>query len=229
MMPRLMSLVINLIGLYSNIYALKNLNKPPFENPAFLGFGGKYQFLTILGLTIATIAFGLKVIRFFVPRFSPVIYAIVTNIATPMEGLISVLYWTMMLVDPNLLLPKDSPGIPLLLDLTLHLFPALFLWIDFLVFDIEFKRSNAHVGTIAIFSIFYFFWSWYCQFKNGFWVYPFLEAFSLPLRLGFFVGSGTLCWCMYELGAIIHSKLHDNSSATTAALQPSFVLNKKEA
>ncbi|KAI9467979.1 MAG: FAR-17a/AIG1-like protein [Benjaminiella poitrasii] len=207
-MPQFLNLVFNTVGFFSNVYALRNMNSGMFENPYALGFGGQYQYLTILGLTIATVAFALKIIRYFIPQFSTVIYEIVTNIATPLEGLISVMYWTMILVDPHLLIPKDFPGIPLLLDCTLHLFPAVFLWIDFLAFDVEFKRSNAHVGVIYVFTVFYFVWSWYCQNVNGYWAYPFLAEFSLLMRVNFFAGSGLLCWGMYEFGAKIHNKIH---------------------
>lgn len=114
----------------------------------------------------------------------------------------------MMLLDPHLLIPKDIPGIPLMMDLTLHLFPAVFLWIDFLVFDIQFRRSDSHVRVIGGFALFYFVWSWYCKTVNGFWAYPFLADFNLPMRIGFFAGSGILCWGMYEVGAIVHAKIH---------------------
>jgi hypothetical protein len=42
-MPHVLSLVFNSIGLFSNIYALRNMNSPAFENPYALGFGGQYQ------------------------------------------------------------------------------------------------------------------------------------------------------------------------------------------
>jgi hypothetical protein len=114
----------------------------------------------------------------------------------------------MMMMDPHLLIPDDIILIPLPLDFSLHLFPALFLWVDFLVFDLDFARSNAHVFMIYSFAAFYFVWSWYCQTINGYWPYPFLGDFTDTMRVGFFVGCGSLCWCMYEAGAFIHSKLH---------------------
>ncbi|KAK4513539.1 uncharacterized protein ATC70_005541 [Mucor velutinosus] len=70
-MPHTLSLVFSTIGLCSNVYALRNMNSAAFENPYALGFGGQYQYLTILGLSTATIAFGLKIIRHFIPSFSP--------------------------------------------------------------------------------------------------------------------------------------------------------------
>lgn len=36
-------LILNAVGLYSNIYALKNINSPLFQNPYAVGFGGQYQ------------------------------------------------------------------------------------------------------------------------------------------------------------------------------------------
>lgn len=114
----------------------------------------------------------------------------------------------MVLIDPHLLMPKDMPGIPLILDFTLHLFPAIFLWIDFLAFEADFKRSNTHVFVISAFTVFYFVWSWYCYNINGYWAYPFLGDFTLPMRVGFFAGSGILCWGMYELGAKVHRRIH---------------------
>ncbi|KAI8067683.1 FAR-17a/AIG1-like protein [Gilbertella persicaria] len=208
MSPSKASLIFNTVGLVSNIYALKGIHSNEFDNPYALGFGGQYQYLTILGLTTATIAFGLKIMRYFIPKFSSTIHEAVTNIATPLEGVISVLYWSMMLLDPHLLIPEDIPGIPLFLDFTLHLFPAVFLWIDFLAFDVEFKRSNRHVGVIYGFAAFYYVWSWYCQSVNGYWPYPFLGSFTLGMRTAFFVGAGILAWGMYEFGAIVHQKMH---------------------
>ncbi|KAG1457712.1 hypothetical protein G6F56_006551 [Rhizopus delemar] len=204
-------LVLNAIGLYSNVYALKNINSPALQNPFALGFGGQYQYLTIIGLVTATIAFSLKILRYFVPKFSNVVYTIVTNIATPLEGLISVLYWSMLMIDPHLLIPEELPRLPLVLDFTLHLFPAVFLWIDFLMFDIDFVRSKAHVLVIAIFTLLYFIWSWYCHSINGYWPYPFLGDFTFWMRVSFFAVSGLLCWGMYEVGAAIHASLHKKS------------------
>lgn len=118
------------------------------------------------------------------------------------------MYWTLMFLDPTFLIPKDIPRIPLILDMTLHLFPAVFLWFDFLVFDVQFKRSTSHIKIIYAFAVFYYVWSWYCQHVNGYWVYPFLGEFNLALRTAFFAGSGILCMFMYEAGAIVHSKIH---------------------
>lgn len=136
-----------------------------------------------------------------------------------MEGLISVLYWSMTLIDPHLLIPKDVPGIPILFDFTLHLFPAVFLWIDFLAFEVDFKRSNAHVCVINGVAAFYFVWSWYCQHVNGYWAYPFLGEFNLLFRIAFFAGSGILCWGIYEFSARIHELIHATKGIAARSLK----------
>jgi hypothetical protein len=50
-------------------------------------------------------------------------------IAVPVEGLVSVLYWSMQFINPALLTPPDAMfKIPLDLDISIHALPALFLW-----------------------------------------------------------------------------------------------------
>ncbi|KAI8640626.1 FAR-17a/AIG1-like protein [Parasitella parasitica] len=205
-MPHPVSLVFNTVGLVSNIYALCNMHANELESP----LGVQYQYLTVIGLLIATVAFGLKIMRYFIPKFSSSVYEIITNIATPLEGLITVLYWSLTLVDPHLIIPGDVPDTSLLVDCAFHLFPALFLWIDFLAFEIDFKRSNAHVRVIYGFAVFYFLWAWFCYQLNGFWVYPFLDQLSMSMRAAVFATSGVLCWAI-----IIWSLMHGNQDDET--------------
>ena len=120
-----------------------------------------------------------------------------------MEGLISVLYWGMIFLDPQLLIPQGVPPIPMIVDLCLHLFPALFLWIDFLVFNVEFERSTNHVINIYLFSVAYYLWTLYCFSRNEYYAYPFLDKMTTAGRIGFYAASGTTCWIMYEFGRLI--------------------------
>lgn len=148
-------------------------------------------------------------------------YEVVTNIATPvshdysfflrddfnpwaipqLEGLVSVMYWAMVFIDPELLIPKDMPPIPNIVDFALHLYPAMFLWSDFLIFNADFKRSPRHVALIYACAALYLAWSWYCQTKNGYWPYPFLDQLDTVPRVLFYLFCGTLCWIIYEAGA----------------------------
>ncbi|KAI9314819.1 FAR-17a/AIG1-like protein [Dichotomocladium elegans] len=201
------SAVLNSVGLVSNSIALYCVNFV-YENPYAEGFGGHFQYLTILGLTVATIACAIKLHRYFYPGSLKVLYEVVANIATPMEGLISILYWTMTFLEPTLLVPKDMPPIPAIIDCALHLYPAIFLWCDFLLFNIEFRRSHRHVAVIYAFAAFYLVWSWFCQTRNGYWPYPFLGNLQPLPRAFFYFFCGTLCWMIYEAGAVLHSRIH---------------------
>ncbi|KAI8138399.1 FAR-17a/AIG1-like protein-domain-containing protein [Fennellomyces sp. T-0311] len=201
------SIILNTTGLVSNLIALYCVHWV-YENPYAVGFGGHFQYLTILGLTTATIAFSLKLLRHMIPGTFEVAYEIVSNIATPLEGLVSCMYWGMAVIDPTLVTPKDMPPIPPIVDCALHLYPAMFLWCDFLIFNFEFKRSPRHIAIIYAFGAFYFAWSWACQSRNGHWPYPFLDELADGPRALFYVLSVTLCWFIYEIGAFVHSKLH---------------------
>lgn len=109
----------------------------------------------------------------------------------------------MIFLDPQLLIPQGVPAIPMIVDLCLHLFPALFLWIDFLVFNVEFERSTNHVINIYLFSVAYYLWTLYCFSRNEYYAYPFLDKMTTAGRLGFYAASGTTCWIMYEFGRLI--------------------------
>ncbi|KAJ2962208.1 hypothetical protein NQZ79_g2608 [Umbelopsis isabellina] len=221
-MSKVARIALHLLGCASNLWGLSKVEAVP--NPYADGFGGHYQYLTILGLTVATVSFSLCLIRDFVPGFLNRTHTVVGSIAVPvsgkvpnrdrsenplytnlpcsiqLEGLISVLYWGMTLVDPHLLVPKDVPPIPMLIDFSLHLFPAIFLWIDFLLFNVEFERSKSHVVNIYLFAIAYYVWTWYCFSKNQYYAYPFLAELSDTGRALFYAGCGTMCWIMYEAG-----------------------------
>ncbi|KAI9270646.1 FAR-17a/AIG1-like protein [Phascolomyces articulosus] len=199
-------LLLNVVGLLSNGYGFSFVVG---AFPSDIGFGGIFQFLTIIGLTLATITFALKVLRFTVPGALEGVYKHVAYVTTPMEGLISLLYWPMVIYSKDLLQHQEVPFVlPLPLDMSLHLWPAVLLWIDFLVFDVDFQRSKSHILTIYAFTFLYFGWSTYCFTRNGFWVYPFLAEFSTIGRATFFMFCGNVCIAMYEAGAFIHKKLN---------------------
>jgi hypothetical protein len=106
-------------------------------------FGGHYQFLTILGLWASRLGMGLALLNDFLPTSNTLKKAksIICVAALPTETLISVLYWTIMSISPDLLIPPlqvadpDNPAqfiletvrIPLHVDLSMHAAPAVFL------------------------------------------------------------------------------------------------------
>jgi hypothetical protein len=94
-------------------------------------YGRQWSFLTVLALAVSTLTFATALAKDLFPSYR-ILDRIKTSLSiviVPVEGLVSVLYWTMQFIDPSLLTP---PGqifvIPLFLDLSIHAAPALFLW-----------------------------------------------------------------------------------------------------
>ncbi|CAO3614466.1 unnamed protein product [Cunninghamella blakesleeana] len=205
-------LALNTTGLVSNLLTLYAVHVVFYNPYAAEAFGGHFQYLTIIGLSIATIAFAVNIIRVFSPTALELTYDIVYHIATPLEAIISVLYWTMVLcIGPELLIPKDIEPIPLIFDLGLHLFSTIILWVDLFFFKPHFQRSWKHFVYIYGFVFFYYGWSYYCKTKNGVWPYPFLHEFpNAWARFSFYFISGTVSWLMYEAGAYLHATFYRN-------------------
>lgn len=106
-------------------------------------FGGHYQFLTILGLWVSRLAMIAALINDFTPsKYSfKKTKSFICVAALPTETLISLLYWTVMAISPDLLVPPrqvvdpENPAqminitvrIPMKMDLSMHAAPALFL------------------------------------------------------------------------------------------------------
>lgn len=107
-------------------------------------------------------------------------------LVVPIEGLVSVLYWSLMLVDPALLNPATAPGeepfrIPLKLDIALHALPALFLWTDFLAFSPPFPQQARPAVIATTATAAYCAWMEYCaQGNGGTYPYPMLSALPPP-------------------------------------------------
>lgn len=117
-----------------------------------------------------------------------------------LEGLISLLYWSLLYYDERLLKHPGVPTLPFLLDLSFHLFPAILLWADFLFFSRQFVRSPRHITYIFTFAAAYCAWAHLCFYKNGLWPYPILAKFTTPYRFGFFALCALFCTIVYEAG-----------------------------
>ncbi|GAA5901239.1 hypothetical protein JCM8208_002316 [Rhodotorula glutinis] len=155
--------------------------------------GGRWQYLTILSLAVswATFAFALLYDLAPIALFSRT-KSTLALLVVPIEGLVSVLYWSLMLLDPGLLNPAVAPGeepfrIPLKLDLALHAFPAILLWIDFLAFSPPLPRRARPALIASIATASYCVWMEYCAQGNGHYPYPMLDDMSPLARSAFYL------------------------------------------
>lgn len=103
-------------------------------------FGGHYQFLTNCGLalTFATLLLSLSTTLAPTIPYVSQIKTLASIIVLPVETMISLLYWTVLSIDPSLLVPSKrvadplNPGqfvmevvrLPIVTDICMHAFPA---------------------------------------------------------------------------------------------------------
>ncbi|KAG2200667.1 hypothetical protein INT47_005823, partial [Mucor saturninus] len=193
-----MSKVINFLivtaGLCSNVYGLYHI----VHDFAMPGYGGHFQFLTIIGLSLATLALAARILNLTTGAFN-FIYSTLSALATPTEGLISLLYWPIHCYDKYLLLPQEfEHELPPFLDICIHLLPACCLLTDMLLFHTSFKRSPLHILAIYVFALAYYYWVNVCYEQNGYWVYPLLAEMGDTQRGLFFVFCAWVCASIYK-------------------------------
>lgn len=109
------SAIIHIVGLLSYSYDFWYLQQ--FPNPVHDGFGGDFQFLTIIGLGLATLTSALALLA-DVTLSSKLFTAknVLAVCAAPLEVLISILYWGLCAIDKSLVVPPDLQ-LPFLPDL----------------------------------------------------------------------------------------------------------------
>lgn len=174
-------------------------------------YGWHMQYLTIIGLSLATATFLVGLLADVTS--SPRLFAIKNTLSVasaPMEILISILYWGLKTVrcpldrllspmtymyqfDQRLVLPDWAPVLPLHSDLAFHAIPAASLAIDLLFFSPPYTVAAvpafALSGSIAIG---YWFWIEMCYAHNGFYPYPIFQVLDIPGRIGLFAGSAVV-------------------------------------
>ncbi|SGY50553.1 BQ5605_C001g00895 [Microbotryum silenes-dioicae] len=202
-----LSVSLHLVGLAILSNAFRLLWTPsPVKEYMDGQFGGQWNFLTVLSLAVSWLTFAVAVLKDVLPsvRLFDRLKTTLMIVAVPVEGLVSLLYWGMQVgcppnsfllraqvptltlirtykqfYDPSLLTPKGAIfKIPLFLDISIHAFPALLLWIDFLVFSppMSKKANPLLISTVATMG--YTTWMEYTNYHNQWFPYPFLSESS---------------------------------------------------
>ncbi|BGP14265.1 hypothetical protein JCM10213_005843 [Rhodosporidiobolus nylandii] len=187
-----LSIAWHLLSFASLTASFRWLYRPgPMTDFMESSFGGRWQFLTILSLGASWLVFLLSLLYDLYPS-APVARAkqSIAVLAVPVEALVGLLYWTMTIYDPSLLNPQNGAEefrLPLVVDVSIHGLPALYLLLDFLLFSPPFParvRPNllATVATAA-----YTVWMELCGKKNGRFPYPFLDGLPPLFRSLFYL------------------------------------------
>ncbi|KAJ9132097.1 UPF0641 membrane protein [Pleurostoma richardsiae] len=186
-----MSTIFHVVGLLFFAASLSWL--PNITNPLHNGFGGSYQFLTIIALTISTITFGLGLLA-DVSRSKQlfILKNTLSVCATPLEVLISVAYWGLGAVDKRLFVP---PGyeLPFIPDLGFHAVPAVMLTLDLMLLSPPWSiKTYSAMALSLVLAFLYLGWVEYCFSLNGWYPYPFLAQLSTWQKLFLCVISASL-------------------------------------
>lgn len=162
---RSVSALVHLAGVASFAASFQWLFANP--TPTAEQFGGSFQYLTIIGLALACTSMVLGFLADL--TLNEALFNaknIVSVCSTPLEVLISILYWGISLIDKRLLFPEELQ-LPFLPDFGFHAMPAIMLTLDLLLFSppwtIQFQGAVALSTTLA-----FAYWAWieYCFVYN---------------------------------------------------------------
>jgi len=165
--------------------------------------GGHSQFLTIQSLAVSFLAMAIGVFGDIVPSFQLLQSArrYFLRLALLLSVVVSSIYWSLILLAPNLILMKDprvsepsfsGPSmvrIPLSIDLALHASPTISLLIDLFAFEAPYTKGEVTVGasvSAALFGAWYASWVEYCALENKNFPYPFLNN-PFPVRVAIYL------------------------------------------
>ena len=201
-------------------------------------YGSHFQYLTVIALLLSFFTFLTSLIHSvmtFFPSSTPTtctrtsttsssiarsirqrrpldrLHRTLRFIAAPVELTIAAVYWPLYFLDPSLLTEKRSLP-PVHLDVALHLLPAAFLVLDYVVVLPPDRRlrvdSRLALVFYAAFLAGYVVWLAECQRRNGFWAYPVLERVGVEvMAIGFVVLTGFL-GVMRELVLVLRVRVN---------------------
>ncbi|GFF60280.1 hypothetical protein IFM61392_03525 [Aspergillus lentulus] len=182
------SALVHLIGLASFIGSFKFMHENP--NRANEAYGWHFQYLTVIGLALSTLTFAVALLadltlsaRLFLVK------NLLSICSAPMEVLISVLYWSLRMIDERLVVP-DWAHIPMHADIGFHAVPAIVLLIDLLLLSPPWTISIVPaLGLSSTIAVSYWVWIERCYKYNGWYPYPIFEQVPFGGRVGLFVMS----------------------------------------
>jgi len=185
------SALVHVIGLANAAASFKYLvDNPSLANESY---GWHFQYLTILGLLMATLTFTAGICADITA--SPTLFLaknILSVCSAPMEVLISVLYWSICSYDRSLVVPEWAV-LSLPADIGFHLIPSLILTIDLLFLSPPWTISALPaIGLSSCIAFGYWFWVELCHSHNGWYPYPLFDQLDTTGRVILFSGSAAV-------------------------------------
>lgn len=212
---RSISAIVHILGLASFTYSFNFLSANP--NHINSSYGWHFQYLTIIGLSLATLTFVLGLLADLTLNRRLFFFKnILSCCSAPMESLITFMYWGLRAIDPELVVPKELE-LPLPPDLAFHLIPTLMLVIDLLFLSPPWAISALPAFILSLGIAFtYWFWIEICYSKNGFYPYPLFTLLDTKQRAGLFAASAGL----FTLSTIVLKWLYGKVNGVESQSRP---------
>lgn len=197
-----------IIGIYLCIYGSNDSNYPQ-EYRKFLhkSFTFKFQYLTIIGLYITLLTLSLYLIHQLIARFFNKNIRILNTTSTllhsiilPIEILITVIFWTLFLINPRLIVCEivyEKCGMNFYRNVCMHFVPLVLLAIE--GYYAQLQRSNFHVFILIVFGMCYYLFVKDIALREKRWPYPFLDKVGEWQRIVIFCSVTGMCIFFYEL------------------------------
>lgn len=163
---RTVSFVTHLLGLCSFFACYWYLiNFPTHINGSY---GWHWQYLTIIGLLLATLTFSLGLLADI--TLSPRLFAIKNTLSlcsAPLEVVVSILYWSIVAIDRELLIPKEIL-VNRWVNIGFHAMPSILLSWDLLALSPPWTINNLPAMSLSfLLAISYWGWVEHCYSRNG--------------------------------------------------------------
>jgi len=204
---RTISTLLHVAGLL--LFAAEIAWLPNITNPLHNGFGGSHQFLTIIALTASATTFALGLLADLTLNKSiTTLKTLLALCVTPLDVLVSVLYWTRFAIDQSRVVPPGH-AVPLLPNFGFHAMPAVLLTLDLMLVSPPWTIGAG--GAMALGTgLAFLYWAWleYCFSFNGWYPYPGLMPLSVWEKGVLFVGSaGLMTGCTMGLKGV-YGRIH---------------------
>ncbi|ODV85853.1 hypothetical protein CANARDRAFT_197855 [[Candida] arabinofermentans NRRL YB-2248] len=196
------SLSLSWVNLFFGVWSYQEELK--LELPTQLQKAGQGQFFTNVSLWITIAYFSLNIlIHLFEVQRLEKFRGYLNAVALSLESIVTTLYWGFILTCKHLIV--SGPGIPLTLDLAIHLLPFVSLSLEYFCFLKRWPVTYTHALVIMYtLVIAYWFWLKYLLQADSLYPYPILDV-DTSSRVLTFALVGVLLFLSFCLNKYFHS------------------------
>lgn len=184
-------------------------------------FGGKFKFLTFWDAILQAVFFLICMLNDwygtnavnpkkppFIRKLKDYMYA---TLSFPLAMFVGVTFWSLMLVDRELVLPKAlDPYFPWWLNHLMHTMIMVSAIIELVLAPRQYPKRSRGLGGLIAFMLVYLVWMHVIYFKSGIWVYPVMDVLTPSLRVAFFAVLLAFTTMLYFAGELLNNLVWGN-------------------